>query len=119
MKLTFTDTTNNITASSYRSPETYGKTLDDRQEKIEIIDGVCVDDCGYIEQGDVLTFTAVFTATEFQKVKSFFVNRTKITFTDETGTIYNNVRVILKSYKAYNAQFYPDMVSADFEIWMV
>ena len=119
MKLTFTDATNNIQASSYRSPETYGKPLDDRQEKIEIIDGVCVDDCGYIEQGDVLTYTAVFTSTEFQKVKNFFAQRTKITFTNESGIIYNNVRVVIKSYKAYNAQYYPDMISADFEIWMV
>ena len=119
MKLTFSDTQNNVTASSYRSPETYGKTLDDRQEKIEIIAGVCVDDCGYIEQGDVLTYTAIFTAENFAKVKSFFANRTKIKFTNESGIIYNNVRVVIKSYKAYNAQYYPDMISADFEIWMV
>ena len=119
MKLTFTDTTNNIIASSYRSPESTGVTFDNREERIEIIDGVCVDDCGYIEQGDTLSYTAVFKASEFAKLKTMFANRTKIRFTNEAGIIYNNVRVVIKSYKSYEPKFYPDMVSATFEIWMV
>lgn len=104
---------NNI--KSYRRPESYSVTFDDRQTKVELLNGNTVQDAGRFISGDTLTVTALFKRADFNSIVALWEARTLVNFTDEAGVLHQNVRLVLKSYK-YEMAF-PDYVTASFEIW--
>ena len=100
---------------SIRTPESYEYKFDDRQERIKVIDGMIVQDRGRVPEGDVITCTAVFNKSDFEGVLTdYWINRSKITFQDEAGKIYENMVFSVKSYKYYTKL--PNYVIVTFEI---
>lgn len=100
---------------SYGKAEGWTYAPDDRQEKIELINGVTVQDCGRIEAGDSMSCSATFRIADFGTLCGYWNNRTKVTMIDESGTIHNNTRVIVKTY-SYVDRF-PSYVKCDLEFW--
>lgn len=103
------------TVYSFRAPERWTFTPDDRQQKIELIDGVVVEDCNYIPAGDTISCSALFKSADFAVVRGYWTNRTRVTVADEVGNVYSNVRVLVKSYH-YESRF-PSYVNAEIEFW--
>ncbi len=102
---------------SYGKAEGWSYTPDDRQEKIELINGVTVQDCGHVEAGDTFSCSATFSSTDFVILMGYWTNRTKVTVVDESGASHSNMRVIVKSYTYVNR--FPSYVKADLEFWQV
>lgn len=107
----------NDTIPSFRNPESCDLTFDDRVEKIELIDGNTVQDYGHIESGDVMALTCIFSAANYVKLKELWESRTKVSFTDEAGLTWQNMRIVFKKVK-YVSKF-PNYVELTFELWKV
>lgn len=106
---------NNI--ESLKTPESFSITFDERVERIQLINGNTVQDYGHIASGDYFTVSAVFSKADFNSIVSLWESRTKVTFQDESGDIWNSCRLVLKSY-SYQKCF-PDYVLINFEIWRI
>ena len=100
---------------SYRSPDAYSVTYDDRQTRIELLNGNTVQDAGRFISGDTLSVTAVFRRVDFNAIVALWEARQIVNFTDEAGVLHQNVRLKLNSYK-YETRF-PDYVTVTFEVW--
>lgn len=103
--------------TSYRRPSSWQITPDDRQTKIEIVDGIHVEDEGIVAAGETIGCTAIFSATSWVTVKGYWTNRTLVTVADESGTSYTNRRVVVKSW-TYVERF-PKYITATLEFWGV
>ena len=84
-------------AVSFRKPEHWTVTPDDRQTKHETVGGVLVEDYGHVAAGDVFGCTCVFDEENWQRVKGYWLGRTKVTVVDESGTAWSDMRVVVKS----------------------
>lgn len=101
---------------SLRAPESWEYRPDDRQERIEVIGGVIVDDNGHVEEGDIISCTAIFSKTDWvDRIKPLWKERKLITITDEAGEERTNARIVLKSYKYYEK--FPQYVVLTLEFW--
>ena len=104
---------NNI--PSFRDPEKEIFTPDDRQERIETIGGLEVQDLGRVVEGDVFALQCMFTAANFALVEALWVARTKVTYTDIAGQTWQNLRIVIKdSEKDKN---FPNYIMVTFELW--
>lgn len=106
---------NNI--KSYRTPESYSVTFDERIQKYELLNGNCIQDAGRFLSGDTLSVEAIFTRTDFNAIVALAEARTLVNFMDEAGVVHQNVRVVLRSYK-YETR-HPNYVRLSFEIWKI
>lgn len=106
---------NNIPA--LRNPESCDYIMEDRIEKVQLINGNAVQDYGHIESGDAFAITCIFSTVNFETVKQLWINRTKVTFTDENGVVWNNMRLVLRRYKRLDK--FPNYLSVTFELWRV
>lgn len=104
-------------ALSFDSPQNKKLVPDDRQQTIEVMGGVAVQDYGHVEAGDKVSFSATFNAAAWALISGYWDNRTKVTFIDEDGTSYANCRVVVKSW-THRGRF-PSYVVATLEIWRV
>ena len=90
---------------------------DDRQQLVEIIGGVVVQDFGHIETGDKISCSANLTAAGWEIVKEYWDRRILVVVEDEAGNVFSNMRVIVKNY-SYVQQF-PKYYKVTFEFWRV
>lgn len=104
---------NNI--ESFRSPENIGIVVDDRVEKIKLINGNCAQDYGHIESGDYFQVTALFHREKFDEIMELWASRTKVTFTDDSGKNWQDMRIVVKSYQ--HEKWFPDYINLEFEMW--
>lgn len=102
---------------SYRSPESCTFNVDDRIEKIQLINGNTVQDYGHVASGDSFTVSALFSWANFQAIVALWEARTLVTFTDESGVQWQGCRIVLRSYR-YLPRFH-NFVTVDFEVWRV
>ena len=102
---------------SYRSPESIALNLDDRIEKVPLINGNAVQDYGHIANGDYFTISALFSRANFNAISALWAARTLVTFTDDAGEVWTNCRLVFRSYKTFPR--FPDVVVLDFEVWRV
>ena len=86
------------------SVENWQIVPDDRQQLLEIVGGVVVQDFGHISEGDRITCAGVVTAADWEKYKGYCDSRTMVSVTDEGGNILPSMRVVVKSYE-YVAHF--------------
>ena len=100
---------------SYRSPDMYSVSFDDRQTRVELLNGNTVQDAGRFISGDTISITAVFKRADFNAIVALWEARQLVSFTDEAGIVHQNVRLKLNSYK-YETRF-PDYVTVTFEVW--
>ena len=101
---------------SFARPEDWTYTPDDRQQKVEIINGVAIQDFGHIEAGDTMSFSANFRRKDFDVLVGYWSNRVLVDIEDASGTIFQKCRVVIKSY-SYIDYFESSMVKATLEIW--
>ena len=99
------------------SVENWQTIPDDRQQIIEIVGGVVVQDFGHISEGDRISCTVVVTAADWEKIKGYWDSRARVSMTDEGGNILPSMRVVVKSYE-YVAHF-PKVYKLSLEFWRV
>ncbi len=90
---------------------------DDRQETVEILGGVAVQDYGHIEAGDKISCTVTVTAVGWQIIKEYWDSRLPVEIKDEAGNIYRNLRIVVKGW-SYVKRF-PDHYALKLEFWRV
>ena len=90
---------------------------DDRQQLVEIIGGVVVQDFGHIESGDKISCSANLTAAGWEIVKEYWDHRILVAVEDEAGNVFSDMRVVVKNY-SYVQQF-PKYYKVTFEFWRV
>lgn len=106
---------NNI--PSFRNPEEEEFIPDDRQERIEIIGDIEVQDLGRVENGDVISLQCMFSAANFELLKALWLARTKVTYTDTGGQQYQNMRIKITRWK--RDRDFPNYFFVNFELWRV
>ncbi len=104
-------------AKSFTRPSQWTVTPDDRQTKIEIIDGVHVQDYGVVDDGETITFTAVFDKTNAALIRQYWVTRTLVPVIDHGNENLGLRRVVVKSWTK-NERF-PKMYIITLELWAV
>lgn len=90
---------------------------DDRQQQIEIVGGVAVQDFGHVADGDKVSCSITVLSSGWEKIKSYWDNRTLVNISDEAGVIWSNMRVVVKSYE-YVPHF-PKAIKSTLEFWRV
>ena len=88
---------------------------DDRQQQIEIVGGSVVQDFGHIEEGDKVSCSVTVLADGWETIKGYWDSRQKVNISDEAGTVWSNMRVVVKSYE-YVPHF-PKAIKATLEFW--
>ena len=79
--------------------ESYTVTPDGRQTKVQVVDGVVVQDMGIFSDGMTFSFSTTFLAGDFKAIVAMWENRQKFTFTDTTGEEYANCRIVIKTWQ--------------------
>ena len=102
---------------SFRNPESCELRIDDRIEKIALINGNTIQDYGHIETGDSIALECIFSQGHYSRIQDLWKSRTKVIFTDEAGGVWENMRLVLQRIK-YVRNF-PDYVLLTFELWKV
>ena len=90
---------------------------DDRQQTIEVFNGVIVQDFGHVEAGDKISCTIILSSFDFNIVKNYWNTRTLVTVIDDAGLAIENVRVVIKNYKYVDR--FPNFFEAGIELWRV
>ena len=78
--------------------ENWDITPDDRQQRFETIGGVEVQDFGHVEEGDTISCDVTLSAADAGIIFDYWHNRTRVNVEDEGGTVYENMRVLVKRY---------------------
>ena len=88
---------------------------DDRQQQIEIVGGSVVQDFGHVAEGDKVSCSVTVLADGWETIKGYWDSRQKVNISDEAGTVWSKMRVMVKSYQ-YISRF-PQAVKATLEFW--
>ena len=99
------------------SVENWETIPDDRQETVEILGGVAVQDYGHIEDGDKISCSVIVSAAGWQTIKGYWDSRTPVDVEDEAGNVYRNLRVVVKSWR-YVPRF-PTHYDLTLEFWRI
>lgn len=100
---------------SFRNPENYEYNFDDRVEKIEVMDGIIVQDRGHITAGDYFAVEVMFTQDNLERVLDLWERREKVSFTDTAGVVWQGMRIVMKSFRRDSN--FPRYVIASFHLW--
>jgi len=90
---------------------------DDRQQTVEIIDGVAVQDYGHVESGDKIGCSVTVSKTGWNTIRKYWNERMPVDVEDEAGNLYKNLRVVVKSWRYVNR--FPDYYTLKLEFWRV
>lgn len=102
---------------SFRDPESCEEIIDDRIEKIELINGNTVQDYGHCETGDTIALSCIFRTKYYSRLMALWTNRQKVSFTDPSGNTFCNMR--LKILRVKYVEHFPDYLLLTFELWRV
>lgn len=104
--------------SSLGKAESWQITPDDRQTRIDVIDGTVVQDFGHNTAGDKITVSTTFRSEDFSKIYQLWESRTLVTVTDESGKKISNCRIVIKNWQ-YVKYYAKQAVKAALEIWRI
>ena len=90
---------------------------DDRQTRIETINGVVVQDFGRVETGDYYSCKVTLSADDADKVNTYWHKRTPVKVRDVAGVIREDMRVVVKKF-GYVSRF-EDYYWAELEFWRI
>ncbi len=99
---------------SLSNPESETITPDDRQQTIEILGGVSVQDFGHIKEGDKVAWTLDFSPEAWETVMSYWDSRVIVDVKDAGGMTFRG-RVVVKSYR--RKVRFESHITANIEIW--
>ena len=88
---------------------------DDRQQQIEIVGGVAVQDFGHVEAGDKFSCNVTVLSAGWREICCYWNTRQRVTIRDEAGNSWPDMRVVVKSYQ-YVSRF-PKAVKLTLEFW--
>lgn len=100
---------------SFRAPEKEIFTPDDRQERIELIDSVAVQDLGRIETGDICSVQALFSTDNFTRLEALWLARSAVTYVDSAGVSHSFARLKITEWE--RDKNFPDYIFVTFELW--
>ncbi len=95
--------------------ENWAVQPDDRQEMVEVIGGVVVQDFGHVVAGDKISCKISVRQNDAPTLFNYWHERALIDVKDESGIVWNNRRVVIKSY-SYRPHF-ANVYDADIELW--
>jgi len=101
---------------SIREPENFSITPDDRQELVKCLNGVFATDAGNYIEGDIFSFTAIFSPTSFATLKTYWQSRLRIDVIDQNGVALTQMRVIIKKYEYVKKH---NFWQVNIELWRV
>lgn len=116
-------------AISIGSIKSIGKTdglqivPDDRQELVKTVTSagvasVAVEDNGVVDNGEVVSCSAVFSASDYLTLRGYWSNRTRVTVILDDGTTISNARIVIR-----NVQYYDNLLNSyktvTLEVWRV
>lgn len=113
----------NTVIKSIGRSEDVETTPDDRIELVKTVNntgagGVVVEDYGVIANGEKITLSCVFSASDYATLKTIWSNRTLVKITLDDGRIINNGRVLIR-----RASYYDNVLNqykkVGLEIWLV
>lgn len=88
---------------------------DDRQELIEVIGGVVVQDFGHCVDGDTISCRISVRQSDAPTLFGYWHERTLVDVVDECGITWSNRRLVIKSY-SYRPYF-SDVYDAEIKLW--
>ena len=88
---------------------------DDRQTRHETIGGIEVQDFGHVEEGDTITCDVTLRSADADLIFDYWHNRTRVNVIDEGGTVYENMRVLVKRYP--RIKYFPLYYAVKLEFW--
>lgn len=106
-------------AKSFKTPDSWDSTPDDRQEKIEIVGGVHVEDLGVVDAGETVTCQAIFDASNWETIKGYWTDRTMVSVTDPAGNALGSRRVVVKGFGYTGIKKKPKFYNVKLELWRV
>ena len=90
---------------------------DDRQSTIEFIGGVVVQDFGHVTDGDKISCNVAVSAADAGTIYDYWHNRILVNVTDESGYVYENLRVVVKKYSY--VKYFPTHFEIELEFWRI
>lgn len=102
---------------SFRNPESCEEIIEDRIEKIELINGNTIQDYGHCYTGDTIALTCIFHETHYNQLMEWWGNRQKVTFTDERGNVWEDMRLVIQRVKY--VEHFPEYLLLTFELWRI
>ena len=84
------------TVNSIGRPQNWRYEPDDRQELVQTVGGVIVEDYGHIANGDKYSCSALFTTAGANTVIGYWDGRTLVDVQAQDGTIYEDCRVLIR-----------------------
>lgn len=97
--------------------ESLDMDIDDRIEKVELINGNAVQDYGHVETGDVLSLVCIFSLANYLRVHDLWTRRELVTFTDVAGAVWNNLRLVFK--RARYVDRFENYLRVELELWRI
>ena len=91
---------------------------DDRQTLVKVVGGVIVEDYGVVNNGEVISLSAVFSASDYSALLLLWRNRTLVNVILDDGTPINNARIVIKSTTYWNS-IISSYKKVAFEIWRI
>lgn len=91
---------------------------DDRQELVKIIGGVTVEDYGVVADGEVISFSAVFAATDYETLRGYWSSRTLVRVVLDDGKVIDNARVVVRR-TTYADDLLNSYKKVQLEVWRV
>lgn len=88
---------------------------DDRQKRFETIGGVEVQDFGHVEDGDTITCDVTLRGSDAGIILDYWHTRTRVNVLDEGGTVYENMRVVVRRYP--RIKNFPSFYACKLEFW--
>ena len=98
-----------------RDVENWQVIPDDRQQRIEIIGGIAVQDFGRVPGGDKISCTATVLKAGWEIIKLYWDERIMVDIVDEAGNVWKDMRVVVKSYSYVS--YFPRAIKVSFEFW--
>ena len=100
---------------SFRNPEHYKITPDDRIEKIKTIGGVAYQDYGHVAEGDAFSLTCLFSEENFNRLVNLWETRAAVSYKDTAGIIHDNLFIVMGTYEP--DKDFPHYMLVTFELW--
>lgn len=96
---------------------------DDRQELVKVVSsqgvgGVVVEDYGVVDNGEVITLSAVFSSSDYAALSNIWKNRTLSAVTLDDGTVISSARIVIRSTSYYDTKL-SGYKKVTMEVWRV
>ena len=105
------------TVKATKKPSQWSYIPDDRQEQVQLWDGVGINDGGCFEEGLTIDAELDFEASDFNStLKNYWLARTPVTVNGPGGEVLTNRRIVVKGWNYVDD--FESKVTVRLEIWV-